>query len=346
MNIGTAMSSSFPANSITVLDKSGNVIASNRARSRFEYYDEIESIAESSDNDDYIDVRRRAAERKSEEGRKAHDGIKSVIDGLRYSFEMDYERNTPTGQRYFRMSVTQRLDGGGGAIVSHHDITEKKMIEERMFELSGQLIKAQENERSRIARELHDDLNQRLALLSFEMDQLGQEMPSSPDEFRRRMRELWNSIRFISTDINRIAYQLHPSKLDTLGLVPALRGLCNEVSTHHPVQVEFINRDIPESLSKDIALCIFRIVQEALSNVIKHSGAREARVKLIGSYQAIRLSIADPGTGFEIDLVRKRGGLGLISMQERLRLVGGEISIKSRPLYGTEINVQIPLTTY
>jgi signal transduction histidine kinase len=222
--------------------------------------------------------------------------------------------------------------------------TSRKLAEERMLELSRQLIGAQEKERTRIARELHDDLNQRLALLSLDVEQLGRQPPSSADEFRRRTHELWTGIRSISTDIHRIAYQLHPSKLDTLGLVAAVRGLCKEISTRQLLRVEFIHRNVPGSLSQDLALCLFRIVQEALSNVIKHSGAQEARVELTGSAQAIQLRIADVGAGFDIETAKKRGGLGLISMQERLRMVGGEISIKSQPLRGTQIDVQIPLT--
>jgi signal transduction histidine kinase len=223
--------------------------------------------------------------------------------------------------------------------------TSKKLTEERMLELSRQLIGAQERERTRIARELHDDLSQRLALLSLELEQLGRDLPSSADEFRRRTHQLRKSIRLISTDIHRIAYQLHPSKLDTLGLVAALRGLCHEISTHQQLRVEFSPCNVPESLSKDVELCLFRIVQEALSNVIRHSGAQEARVEVTGRTDAIQLRIADEGAGFDIEAVKKRGGLGLISMQERLRLVGGEISIKSEPSRGTQIDIQIPLTT-
>jgi signal transduction histidine kinase len=223
--------------------------------------------------------------------------------------------------------------------------TSRKLTEEKMLESSRQLIEAQEKERTRIARELHDDLNQRLALLSLEVEQLGRQPPSSADEFRRRTHELQISIRSISADIHRIAYQLHPSKLDTLGLVATLRGLCNEISTRQQLCVKFTHCNVPESLSKDIELCLFRIAQEALSNVIRHSGAQEARVEVTGSAKAIHLRIADAGAGFAIEAVKKRGGLGLISMQERLRLLGGEISIKSELSRGTQIDVQIPLTT-
>jgi signal transduction histidine kinase len=223
--------------------------------------------------------------------------------------------------------------------------TSKKLTEKRMLELSRQLIEAQEKERSRIARELHDDLNQRLALLSLELEQLGRWPPGSADELRQRAHVLRNSIRSISTDIHRIAYQLHPSKLDTLGLVAAIKGLCNEVSTYQLLRVEFSAHNVPESLSKEVELCLFRIVQEGLSNVIKHSGAQDARVELTGSAQDIQLRIADQGAGFDIDSVKKRGGLGLISMQERLRLVGGDISIISELSRGTQIDVHIPLGT-
>lgn len=255
-----------------------------------------------------------------------------------------YDCPTPSGQRWLRMPVTPRRDGGGGAIVSYDDITEKKLAEERMLELSRQLIMAQESERTRIACELHDDLNQRLALLSLEIEQLGRQLPGSADELRRRTHELLAGIHSISTDIHRIAHQLHPSKLDALGLEAALSGLCNEISTCQVLRVVFVHCNVPESLPKDIALCLFRITQEALYNVIKHSGAREAWVELTASPQTIQLRIADAGAGFDLETVKKKSGLGLISMQERIRLVGGEISIKSQPLRGTQIDVQIPLS--
>src|SRR5262245_59538499 len=127
--------------------------------------------------------------------------------------------------------------------------TAMKLTEEKMLEFSRQLIEAQEKERTRIARELHDDLNQRLALLSLEVEQLGRELPSSAAEFRQRTHKLRTSIWSISADIHRIAYQLHPSKLDTIGLVAALRGLCNEISTHQQLRVEFIHCNVPDSLS-------------------------------------------------------------------------------------------------
>jgi signal transduction histidine kinase len=343
-NISMDMSINPLSNAIIVLGKTGKVVASDRAWSWFENDDGIVSGANTNGDLNYLEICQRAAENKTKDWQKMAEGIKSVIAGSQDTFELDYERRTPSGRRYFRMSVTPRLDGGGGAIVSFRDVSERRLEEERMLELSRQLIMAQENERTRIARELHDDLNQRLALLSLKLEQLGRQSPSSADEFRQRAHELCTSIRSISTDVHRIAHQLHPSKLDTLGLVAAIRGLCNEISTHQLLRVEFIHRNVPESLSQDVALCLYRIVQESLSNVIKHSGAREARVELIGCAQAIQLRIADLGAGFDIETVKNRGGLGLISMQERLRLVGGEISIESQPMCGTQINVQILLT--
>jgi signal transduction histidine kinase len=222
-------------------------------------------------------------------------------------------------------------------------IIERKLAKERVPGRGSQLIRAQEMERTRIARELHDDLNQRLALLSLEVDLLGRRPPSSTNEFRRRTHDLKSRIQMISTDIQRIAYQLHPSNLDLLGLAAALHRLCNEISDRQVLRVKFIHRNVPESLPKDVALCLFRIAQEALRNVIKHSGVQDARVELIVDSEAIRLCVADAGAGFDIESAKKNGGLGLISMQERLRLVGGEISIKSQPARGTQIDVQIPL---
>ncbi len=259
--------------------------------------------------------------------------------------------NTEQRMRANRSEMSES-PGAFQLIIAQHDITstrrddltERKLTEERLLELSRRLIMVQEEERTRIARELHDDLNQRLALLSLTLGRLGRQLPGSTDEFRRRTDELLTSVQAISADINRIAYQLHPFKLDTLGLVASLSGLCNEISIHQVLRVEFTHCNVPDSLPKDVALCLFRIAQEALSNVIKHSIAEEARLELISSPQTIRMRIADAGVGFDIETVKKKSGLGLISMQERLRLVGGDITIRSQPLRGTFIDVQIPLT--
>src|SRR5262249_47577565 len=191
--------------------------------------------------------------------------------------------------------------------------------------LNGRLLQAQETERRRIARELHDDLNQSLSLLSVDLDLLGQKLPESAAQFRGRLEELLARVKELSSSVHALSHQLHPSKLEQLGLVAAVRGLCKELTQSHSLPIKFTHREVPEAIPEDMALCLYRIVQEALGNVLKHSGARHARVELSGSATAISLQIVDDGVGFDPKSADGKGGLGLISMRERLRPVSGEI---------------------
>jgi len=223
------------------------------------------------------------------------------------------------------------------------DITERKRAEEALRELTGRLITAQEQERARIARELHDDVNQKLALLAVELELLGQTPPHSPAETTQQARNLSAQVKAMSSDVHRLSHRLHPSKIEQLGLVAAMKSLCRELSLKYDVRVQFSDRDVQGPIPEDIALCLYRIVQEALANVVKHSGARDAWVELVGSPTAIHLRISDPGRGFNPNSVKGSEGLGLVSMQERVHLVGGEIAIESQPAKGTRINVRVPL---
>ncbi len=223
------------------------------------------------------------------------------------------------------------------------DMTERKRAEEALRELTGRLITAQEQERARIARELHDDVNQKLALLAVDLELLGQTPPHSPAETTQQARNLSAQVKAISSDVHRLSHRLHPSKIEQLGLVAAMKSLCRELSLKHDVRVQFSDRDVQGPIPEDIALCLYRIAQEALANVVKHSGARDAWVELVGSPTAIHLRISDPGRGFNPNSVKGSEGLGLVSMQERVHLVRGEIAIDSQPARGTRINVRVLL---
>jgi PAS domain S-box-containing protein len=223
------------------------------------------------------------------------------------------------------------------------DITESRRAEETLRSLSGRLINAQEEERSRVARELHDGVSQRIAVLSIGLEQIGQQIPEGPDNLRARIRGFWAEAQEVSTELHRLSYQLHPQKLDHLGLVTATRSFCEELAAVHELRIEFRQLGFPASLSKDITLCLFRIVQESLHNAVKHSGAREAQVVLEKTDQAVRLSVSDTGCGFDTESSKMTSGLGFTSMRERLRLVGGQLSISSRPLQGTQIEITVPL---
>jgi PAS domain S-box-containing protein len=222
------------------------------------------------------------------------------------------------------------------------DVTERKLADEALSSVSRRLIEAQERERARIARELHDDLSQRLALLSISLEQFKRGVPDLPSEARKQLRRIEKIAMDVSSDIHNLSHQLHPAKLDTLGLVAALGGLCREFSNQHNLQVQFVHHDISGRISKDVTLCLFRIAQEALRNVVKHSGAAEAKVALSGHDDRIDLCIFDPGVGFSPESANGVAGLGLISMRERLRLVGGHLSVESKPSRGTRILVSIP----
>jgi len=223
------------------------------------------------------------------------------------------------------------------------DITKSKQNENELRDLSGRLINAQEEERRRLARELHDDLNQRMSLLTIELDQL--EEIKKPTKLGQRLRSVQTHTKEISADIHRLSYKLHPSQLDYLGLTPALRSLCEEFRAVKSLEVKFQQTEVPEDLPKDIILCLFRITQEALRNCAKHSGAGSARVTLKSIDDEIRLSVADDGRGFDMNSEAMRKGLGFTSMRERWRIVGGKMEVRSKPMHGTIIKVSVPWAT-
>jgi signal transduction histidine kinase len=210
-------------------------------------------------------------------------------------------------------------------------------------ELRARLIDSMEQERSRIARELHDDFCQRLALLAIDLEQLAQEEPLSQEETRARLRGLWQDATDICSDAGRLSRELHSCRLEQLGLVPAIRGLCSDLSKRHGIRIEFAGEAIPQQVPREIALCLFRIAQEALRNAVKHSQADVIRAELSGRPEALELRVCDAGVGFDPVSAGRKGRLGLMSMRERALLVGGKISINSRPSRGTEVNVRVPL---
>jgi PAS domain S-box-containing protein len=223
------------------------------------------------------------------------------------------------------------------------DITDRKLSEEALLAMSGRLITAQEEERARIARELHDDLSQRMALLQISVQQFKQSMPALSSRSQELLQNIAELAAEVSSVIRGLSHQLHPSKLEILGLVASLKEFCREFSGQHELPVNFVHSNIPARIPKNVTLCLFRITQEALRNVVKHSGAAEAAVELSGDGDELSLCISDSGQGFDVESVKGAAGLGLISMRERLRLVGGHLSVISRPSQGTRINVRVPL---
>jgi len=231
-----------------------------------------------------------------------------------------------------------------GAVVAFVDITERKLAEAALASVSRRLIEAQEQERSRIARELHDDIGQRLALLAIKLAQFQQNPPNS-SELASRIGELQKQTSEIATDIQSLSHELHSSRLQYLGIAAAIRGFCREFGEQQKVEIDFKIHDLPVPLSPDISLCFFRVLQEALHNSAKHSGVRYFEVELWGKPDEIHLTVSDSGAGFDIDAAKASRGLGLISMEERLKLLNGTLSIKSQLQRGTTIHARVPFSS-
>jgi PAS domain S-box-containing protein len=228
------------------------------------------------------------------------------------------------------------------AVAVVRDITERRNAEGNLSSLSPRLIEAQETERSDVAGELRDDLNQRMALLQIGLAQLGRDAPGLSPQARTQLHGLTEVATEIASSIHNLSHRLRPSLLDLLGPVASIERLCRELSDRHNLQIKFVHHGISEQIPKDVTLCLYRITQEALRNVVKHSGAAQAEVELIGHDDRIELCISDSGVGFSPESAKRTPGLGLISMQERLRLVGGQLSVQSEPSRGTRIRVRIP----
>ena len=208
--------------------------------------------------------------------------------------------------------------------------------------LSGRLIVAQEQERTRLTQELHDGLSQSMALLAVELEMLGQQPPDASEQIKARMDGFASQVKALSADVHRLSHGLHPAKLDQLGLAAAMSGHCRDVERAHAIAISCTCTGVPRELPPDVALCLYRVTQEALQNVVKHSGAKGATVELTSADGELRLSVSDDGRGFPLGATGK--GLGLLTMRERVRLVHGEIRWRSQPGAGTRVDVSVPFS--
>jgi PAS domain S-box-containing protein len=218
------------------------------------------------------------------------------------------------------------------------DVTERKRAEEALSGMTRKLLQAQEQERARIARELHDDINQRLALMAVELEQL----QSDPSDVPIRAQQLRKELAQISDDVQTLSHELHSSKLDYLGVVAGMKSWCKEFAGRQNINIDF-KSDVSSILPSEIGLSLFRVLQEALHNAVKYSGVRRFDVQLRENPREIHLAITDSGRGFDVEAAMQGTGLGLTSMRERVRLVNGTILIESKPTHGTSIHVRVPL---
>jgi PAS domain S-box-containing protein len=232
-----------------------------------------------------------------------------------------------------------------GAVVTFIDITQRRSTEAALTNVNRRLIEAQEQERTRIARELHDDIGQRLALFTNELEQLRQDSSDSPIEVRTRMGDLQRQTAELANDVQSLSHKLHSSKLKYLGLAAAIRSFCKEFGEQQELEIDFKSHEPPITLSPETSLCLFRVLQEALHNAAKHSGVRHFEVQLWETGDQVHLTVSDSGTGFDSEAVKESPGLGLISMEERLKMLKGALSIESHPKRGTTIHASVPLSS-
>ena len=255
---------------------------------------------------------------------RRHDGV------YRWLLDSGQPRFTPDGSF-------------AGYIGSAIDVTELKMARSTLSNLNRRLIKAHEEERSRLARELHDDLCQRMTVLALDLQHASQTIPEAAGGVRTELHRLHEQMTMLGRDLNDVSHRLHSSKLDLLGLAAAAATFCKETSSHHGVSIQFVHQDVPPQLPDGVAINLFRVLQEAVSNAVKHSGASWYRVSLRRDGDDVELEVIDNGHGFDVAAALAASGLGLVSMQERLRLVNGEVTVESTPGKGTIVRALAPL---
>jgi signal transduction histidine kinase len=262
-----------------------------------------------------------------------------VVD--RESHEVDAKGNT----RIFLNSMIGIVENGMLLRTwgIQRDITDRRHAEEALAGINRRLIEAQEQERSRIGRELHDDIGQRLSMLAIGLEQFERDPVGLSAEFPGRMAELRKQADEIASDLQSLSHELHSAKLEYLGIAAAMRAFCKEFGEQQNAEIDIKIHDLPSPLPSDISLCFFRILQEALHNSKKHSGVRHFDVDLWATAEEVHLTVRDSGVGFDPAAARQSRGLGLISMEERLKLLEGTLSIDSQMQRGTTIHARVPL---
>jgi PAS domain S-box-containing protein len=233
----------------------------------------------------------------------------------------------------------------GGILIFAVDITHHKQMEAALRDASRKLVESQEQERTRIGRELHDDISQRLAMLTVEVDHLNENFPASASERRERLDRIRQRLVDISSGVHLVSQQLYSPNLELIGLAAAMRTFCRDFADGQDVEVRFEAGKINQAPAPDVSLCLLRVLQEALHNAAKHSRVRRFDVTLACANNGLNLRVSDRGVGFDLESAMKSGGVGLSSMQERVRMINGTISIDSTPLGGTTIRVRAPLTS-
>jgi PAS domain S-box-containing protein len=324
---------------VIAIDDDRRIVVFNAAAEKMFGCPEQDAIGTSIDR--FIPERFRTAHRahilqfgQSDAANREMSGTRALLglraSGEEFPIEASISRTPAGGKKIFTLMI--------------RDITERRRAEEALASVSRRLIRAQEEERTWIARELHDDFNQRIALLAMNLETLKQDLPASNGKVTRRIEDARKQTSELASDIEALSHRLHSSKLELQGLIGAARGLCRELSGRHNIEITLYSHDIPKELPQEVALCLFRVLQEALRNAMKHSGVLQFEVSLKGALNEIELTVHDAGTGFDPEKAMSGHGLGLTSMRERLKLVNGQLSIDSQSPRGTTIRARVPLS--
>ena len=296
-------------------------------------------------------------------GASAYELIRGAVEEALSGQAVNFEATLPYvggGERYVVADFIPYVADQGkvmGFFVLATDISERNRVEkalrksetalrqsrESLRTLAGRLMSAQEDERRRIAQELHDDINQQMAGLVIGIETLEQQLPKSARPLGKTLTELRGQAADLSDQIRHFAHRLHPSILDHLGLVPALKSYCEEFSQQTGVRATFRHREVPSEFPHELALCLYRVAQESLTNTVKHSGAKQARLSLTGTRDLLRLTVTDRGIGFSPEAGGNKRGIGLISMAERVRVLSGSLLVQSQPGGGTRVEACLPL---
>ena len=352
------------ASHVCVLDRQGVILRTNDAWKTFARYDSARLFSLVDEGQNYLEICRRARAEGEPGAALILEGVEAVLGGSQASFSAEYACHAPEEERWFLMRVTplkgaKGAKGAKGVVISHLNISDRvrmaRSLEHHILllgkksreleSLAGKLIQAQEQERERIARELHDDFNQRLAALSVELESLERAPIAPPEPVARQLAVIRGMTGRLSDDLHDLAYKLHPSLLEHVGLEVASRDHIAEFTKRTGLPVMFIVHEAPERLLPEVATNLFRVMQESLQNVFKHAQATHITVRLIGSPKGIGLSVSDNGKGFDPDCNQgQRAGLGVVSMQERARLLGGVLRIHSRVADGTKVCAWIPFS--
>jgi PAS domain S-box-containing protein len=334
---------------IAVLDEAGTIIAVNQARRTFAhasgYADENHGVGMN-----YLAICEGAAPLSNEAARTA-EALREIMAGDRSEFRMEYPCRSPQGPRWFQLRVTRPDQAQTRRIViAHEDITEVKRTQQELARLSGRLMHLQDEERRAIARELHDTTAQNLLAITLNATRLHADLRGAGEPVRRTLEETLGLAEQSLQEVRTLSYLLHPPLLDDIGLNAALSWLARGFSERSGIQVDISIDDGGKPLSRPIATALFRVAQEALSNVHRHSGSQRARLALHRTEDTVQLDIVDRGTGLKSP-ARVSGenaqliGIGISGMRLRLEQLGGQLEIHSSPL-GTHVSASVPVESH